>query len=76
MPWPSSTRRRRSRSTRSAPGPTAASGVGIIARVPLASGLLSGRYDENTLDPLGDDVLDGLRDTYDEEIREHVHTRW
>ena len=23
-------------------------GVGIIARVPLASGLLSGRYDENT----------------------------
>jgi aryl-alcohol dehydrogenase-like predicted oxidoreductase len=26
----------------------AAAGVGIIARVPLASGLLSGRYDENT----------------------------
>src|ERR1700742_3922638 len=25
-----------------------AAGVGIIARVPLASGLLSGRYDENT----------------------------
>ena len=24
-------------------------GVGIIARVPLASGLLSGRYDENTV---------------------------
>lgn len=44
--------------------------------MPLASGLLSGKYDENTLDPLGDDVLDGLRDTYDEEIREHVHTRW
>jgi aryl-alcohol dehydrogenase-like predicted oxidoreductase len=136
----------------------AAAGVGIIARVPLASGLLSGKYDENTrfapgdhrtynrggeafdvgetfagvpfevgvraarrvtalaqplpasqvalrwildqpgvstvipgarnaaqvhgnvaaatLDPLGDDVLDGLRDIYDEGIREHVHTRW
>ena len=27
----------------------AASGVGIIARVPLASGLLSGRYDEHTV---------------------------
>ncbi|MBV1851704.1 aldo/keto reductase [Catellatospora tritici] len=27
----------------------AAAGVGIIARVPLASGLLSGRYDENTV---------------------------
>jgi aryl-alcohol dehydrogenase-like predicted oxidoreductase len=26
-----------------------AAGVGIIARVPLASGLLSGRYDENTV---------------------------
>ena len=26
----------------------AAAGVGIIARVPLASGLLSGRYDEQT----------------------------
>jgi aryl-alcohol dehydrogenase-like predicted oxidoreductase len=26
----------------------AAAGVGIIARVPLASGLLSGRYDEST----------------------------
>ena len=26
----------------------AAAGVGVIARVPLASGLLSGRYDENT----------------------------
>jgi len=25
-----------------------AAGVGVIARVPLASGLLSGRYDENT----------------------------
>ena len=25
-----------------------AAGVGIIARVPLASGLLSGKYDENT----------------------------
>ncbi len=31
---------------------------------------------EHALDPLGDDVLDGLRDIYDEEIREHVHTRW
>jgi aryl-alcohol dehydrogenase-like predicted oxidoreductase len=30
--------------------PTArAAGIGIIARVPLASGLLSGRYDENTV---------------------------
>ena len=28
--------------------PRAAAGVGIIARVPLASGLLSGRYDEHT----------------------------
>ena len=28
------------------------------------------------LDPLGDEVLDGLRDIYDEEIREHVHSRW
>ncbi|MGO4604363.1 aldo/keto reductase [Terrabacter sp. 2YAF2] len=136
----------------------AAAGVGVIARVPLASGLLSGRYDESTtfapgdhrtynrggdafdvgetfagvpfevgvraarrvtalalphpaaqvalrwildqagvstvipgarnaaqvhgnvaaatLDPLGDEVLDGLRDIYDEEIREHVHSRW
>jgi aryl-alcohol dehydrogenase-like predicted oxidoreductase len=136
----------------------AAAGVGIIARVPLASGLLSGTYDESTtfapgdhrtynrggeafdvgetfagvpfevgvraarrvtalarphpaarvalrwildqtgvstvipgarnpaqvhgnvaaatLDPLGDEVLDGLRDIYDEEIREHVHSRW
>ena len=26
-----------------------AAGVGIIARVPLASGLLSGRYDEHTV---------------------------
>ena len=26
----------------------AAAGVGIIARVPLASGLLSGKYDEHT----------------------------
>jgi len=26
----------------------AAAGVGILARVPLASGILSGRYDENT----------------------------
>src|SRR6476659_3380518 len=136
----------------------AAAGVGVIARVPLASGLLSGKYDESTtfapgdhrtynrggeafdvgetfagvpfevgvraarrvtalaqphpaaqvalrwildqagvstvipgarnaaqvhgnvaaaaLDPLDDEVLDGLRDIYDEEIREHVHTRW
>jgi aryl-alcohol dehydrogenase-like predicted oxidoreductase len=30
------------------------SGVGIIARVPLASGLLSGRYDENTTFPADD----------------------
>ena len=29
-------------------------GVGIIARVPLASGLLSGRYDENTVFPAND----------------------
>ncbi len=29
-------------------------GVGIIARVPLASGLLSGRYDENTTFPEND----------------------
>jgi aryl-alcohol dehydrogenase-like predicted oxidoreductase len=28
-----------------------AAGVGIIARVPLASGLLSGKYDENTTFP-------------------------
>jgi aryl-alcohol dehydrogenase-like predicted oxidoreductase len=32
----------------------AAAGVGIIARVPLASGLLSGRYDENTRFPADD----------------------
>ncbi|MGI5215357.1 aldo/keto reductase [Plantactinospora sp. CA-290183] len=31
-----------------------AAGVGIIARVPLASGLLSGRYDENTTFPSDD----------------------
>jgi aryl-alcohol dehydrogenase-like predicted oxidoreductase len=29
-------------------------GVGIIARVPLASGLLSGKYDESTTFPVGD----------------------
>jgi aryl-alcohol dehydrogenase-like predicted oxidoreductase len=32
----------------------AAAGVGIIARVPLASGLLSGRYDERTTFPAND----------------------
>jgi len=32
----------------------AAAGVGIIARVPLASGLLSGRYDESTTFAAGD----------------------
>jgi aryl-alcohol dehydrogenase-like predicted oxidoreductase len=32
----------------------AAAGVGIIARVPLASGLLSGRYDERTVFGAGD----------------------
>jgi len=32
----------------------AAAGVGIIARVPLASGLLSGRYDEHTSFPADD----------------------
>jgi aryl-alcohol dehydrogenase-like predicted oxidoreductase len=32
----------------------AEAGVGIIARVPLASGLLSGRYDEHTTFPAGD----------------------
>jgi aryl-alcohol dehydrogenase-like predicted oxidoreductase len=32
----------------------ATAGVGIIARVPLASGLLSGRYDENTTFPSDD----------------------
>ncbi|MEU7803732.1 aldo/keto reductase [Micromonospora arborensis] len=32
----------------------AAAGVGIIARVPLASGLLSGRYDEHTEFPADD----------------------
>ncbi|WP_428966620.1 aldo/keto reductase [Micromonospora fluostatini] len=32
----------------------AAAGVGIIARVPLASGLLSGRYDEHTTFPADD----------------------
>ena len=32
----------------------AEAGVGIIARVPLASGLLSGRYDENTTSPPDD----------------------
>ena len=32
----------------------AAAGVGIIARVPLASGLLSGRYDEHTTFPAND----------------------
>jgi aryl-alcohol dehydrogenase-like predicted oxidoreductase len=31
-----------------------AAGVGLIARVPLASGLLSGRYDENTTFPEND----------------------
>jgi hypothetical protein len=31
-----------------------AAGVGIIARVPLASGLLSGRYDETTVFPADD----------------------
>jgi aryl-alcohol dehydrogenase-like predicted oxidoreductase len=133
-------------------------GVGIIARVPLASGLLSGKYDESTtfapgdhrtynrhgeafdvgetfsgvpfeigvraarrvaalapglptaqlalrwildqpgvsavipgarnasqvrgnaaaadLDPLSGEVLDALRDIYDQEIRDHVHDRW
>ena len=137
----------------------AAAGVGIIARVPLASGLLSGKYDESTrfaaddhrsynrhgeafdvgetfsgvpydvgvaaarevahltpagaltaqlalrwivdqpgvstvipgarnaeqvranaaaadLVPLGDDLLDRLREVYDLDIREHVHGRW
>lgn len=137
----------------------AAAGVGIIARVPLASGLLSGKYDESTqfgaddhrsynrhgesfdmgetfsgvpydvgvvaarevaglapagiltaqlalrwivdqpglstvipgarnveqvrvnvasadLAPLGDDLLDRLREVYDRDIREHVHDRW
>ena len=135
-----------------------AAGVGVIARVPLASGLLSGKYDETTtfapgdhrtynrggeafdvgetfagvpfevgvraarrvtglaapvpaaqvalrwildqpgvstvipgarnasqvrgnvaaaeLDPLTDELLDGLRAVYDEEIRTHVHDRW
>jgi aryl-alcohol dehydrogenase-like predicted oxidoreductase len=135
-----------------------AAGVGIIARVPLASGLLSGKYDENTtfaptdhrtynrggeafdvgetfagvpfevgvraarrvsalaaplpaaqvalrwildqpgvstvipgarneaqvrgnvaaaeLGPLSEELLDGLRAVYDEEIRQHVHGRW
>ena len=135
-----------------------AAGVGIIARVPLASGLLSGKYDETTtfapgdhrtynrggeafdvgetfagvpfevgvraarrvtglaapvpaaqvalrwildqpgvstvipgarnasqvrgnvaaakLDPHTDELLDGLRAVYDEEIRTHVHDRW
>jgi aryl-alcohol dehydrogenase-like predicted oxidoreductase len=133
-------------------------GVGIIARVPLASGLLSGKYDESTtfaptdhrtynrhgeafdvgetfsgvpfeigvgaarrvaalapglrtaqlalrwildqpgvstvipgarnasqvsgnaaaadLDPLSGELLDALRDIYDEEIRDHVHDHW
>jgi aryl-alcohol dehydrogenase-like predicted oxidoreductase len=32
----------------------AATGVGVIARVPLASGLLSGRYDEHTTFPASD----------------------
>jgi aryl-alcohol dehydrogenase-like predicted oxidoreductase len=32
----------------------AAAGIGIIARVPLASGLLSGRYDEHTTFPEND----------------------
>ena len=48
-------RRCRSSSTRSAASrssgccrPPQAAGVGIIARVPLASGLLSGKYDEST----------------------------
>jgi aryl-alcohol dehydrogenase-like predicted oxidoreductase len=137
----------------------AAAGVGIIARVPLASGLLSGKYDESTrfaaddhrsynrhgevfdagetfsgvpygvgvvaarevarltpagaltaqlavrwivdqpgvstvipgarnveqvranaasadLAPLGDDLLDRLREIYDRDVREHVHDRW
>jgi aryl-alcohol dehydrogenase-like predicted oxidoreductase len=137
----------------------AEAGVGIIARVPLASGLLSGRYDETTqfaaddhrtynrhgeafdvgetfsgvpfdvgvaaarevarwtpddattaqlalrwildqpgvttvipgarnagqaranaaaagLAPLGADVLAGLRDVYERDLREHVHARW
>lgn len=137
----------------------AAAGIGIIARVPLASGLLSGKYDESTrfaaadhrsynrygeafdvgetfsgvpydvgvaaareiaaltpagattaqlalrwildqpgvstvipgarnaeqvrgnaaaagIAPLGDDVLDRLREVYDRDIREHVHARW
>ena len=135
-----------------------AAGVGVIARVPLASGLLSGRYDENTtfaasdhrtynrggeafdvgetfagvpfdvgvraarrvrelaaplpasqvalrwildqpgvstvipgarsesqvrgnvaaaaLEPLPEEMLDGLRAVYDDEIRQHVHDRW
>ena len=135
-----------------------ATGVGIIARVPLASGLLSGKYDETTtfapddhrsynrggeafdvgetfsgvpfdvgvraarrvselaaplpaaqvalrwvidqpgvstvipgarseaqvqgnaasaaVSPLSGDVLEGLREVYDSEIREHVHGRW
>lgn len=35
--------------------PTAsAAGVGVIARVPLASGLLSGKYDQNTTFPTND----------------------
>ena len=49
--WPrsrsSSTASASSRSSRCCP-PRARPGVGIIVRVPLASGLLSGRYDETT----------------------------
>lgn len=79
-------------------------GVGVIARVPLASGLLSGKYDESTtfapgdhrtfipgarnasqvrdnaaageLEPLSAEVLDALREIYDDGIRESVHERW
>jgi len=28
------------------------------------------------LEPLPEEVLDGLRAVYDDEIREHVHDRW
>ncbi|HET8989051.1 MAG TPA: aldo/keto reductase, partial [Humibacillus sp.] len=51
---------------------------GVSTVIPGArhEGQVRGNVAAASLDPLSEELLDGLLAVYDDEIREHVHARW